>query len=290
MLLAIKDEYDKNPKAGISCAMKNAGLGVGVPDFGRCRLRIRDGKVHIATSASCIGQGLGTVVTQMVCDVTGLFPELVVHDPADTFLTPDSGNTTASRQTVITGEAVRKAAEQLKKDMETVPFHDLEGREYYAEFESVTDKMGSDKPHPVSHISYGYAAHLVILDDDGRIKKITAAHDVGRAINPKNVEGQIEGGVVMSMGYALTENYPLKNCVPQAKFGTLGLFRADMVPDIESIVIGKAKDGFARGAKGIGEIAAIPGAPAIQLAYYNRDGIFRTSLPLKKTPYSKNTN
>ena len=148
MLLAIKDEYDKNPKAGISCAMKNAGLGVGVPDFGRCRLRIRDGKVHIATSASCIGQGLGTVVTQMVCDVTGLFPELVVHDPADTFLTPDSGNTTASRQTVITGEAVRKAAEQLKKDMETVPFHDLEGREYYAEFESVTDKMGSDKPHP----------------------------------------------------------------------------------------------------------------------------------------------
>ncbi len=171
--------------------------------------------------------------------------------------------------------------------METVPFHDLEGREYYAEFESVTDKMGSDKPHPVSHISYGYAAHLVILDDDGRIKKITAAHDVGRAINPKNVEGQIEGGVVMSMGYALTENYPLKNCVPQAKFGTLGLFRADMVPDIESIVIGKAKDGFARGAKGIGEIAAIPGAPAIQLAYYNRDGIFRTSLPLKDTPYSK---
>ncbi len=93
----------------------------------------------------------------------------------------------------------------------------------------------------------------------------------------------------MSMGYALTEDYPLKDCVPQAKFGTLGLFRADMVPEIESIVIGKAKDGFAGGAKGIGEIAAIPGAPAIQLAYYNRDGIFRTSLPLKDTPYSKNT-
>ena len=286
-LLAVKDDYDKNPKAGISCAMKNAGLGVGVPDFGRCRLSVRGGRAHIATSASCIGQGLGTVVTQMVCDVTGLSPELVVHDPADTFLTPDSGNTTASRQTVITGEAARKAAGQLKKDMETASFHELEGCEYYAEFESVTDKMGSEKPHPVSHISYGYAVHLVILDDDGRIKKITAAHDVGRAINPKSVEGQIEGGVVMSMGYALTENYPLKDCVPQAKFGTLGLFRADMVPDIESIVIGKAKDGFAGGAKGIGEIAAIPGAPAIQLAYYNRDGVFRTSLPLEDTPYSK---
>jgi len=288
-LLAVKDEYDQNPGAGISCAMKNAGLGVGVPDFGRCRLRIREGRVHIATSASCIGQGLGTVVTQMVCDVTGLSPELVVHDPADTFFTPDSGNTTASRQTVITGEATRKASEQLKKDLETTAFAELEGREYYAEFESVTDKMGSDKPHPVSHISYGYATHLVILDEDGKIKKITAVHDVGKAINPKSVEGQIEGGVVMSMGYALTEDYPLKDCVPQAKFGTLGLFRADMVPEIESIVIGKAKDGFAGGAKGIGEIAAIPGAPAIQLAYYNRDGIFRTSLPLKDTPYSKNT-
>lgn len=286
-LLAVKDEYDKNPGAGISCAMKNAGLGVGVPDFGRCSLKIKNGKVHIATSASCIGQGLGTVVTQMVCDVTGLPPELVVHDPADTFFTPDSGNTTASRQTVITGEATRKAAEQLKKDLETTVFAELEGREYYAEFESVTDKMGSDKPHPVSHISYGYATHLVILDEDGKIKKIVAAHDVGKAINPKNVEGQIEGGVVMSMGYALTENYPLKDCVPQAKFGTLGLFRADMVPEIVSIVIGKAKDGFAGGAKGIGEIAAIPGAPAIQLAYCNRDGIFRTSLPLKDTPYSR---
>ena len=286
-LLAVRDEYERNPKAGISCAMKNAGLGVGVPDFGRCRLRISAGKVHIATSASCIGQGLGTVVTQMVCDVTGLSPELVVHDPADTFLTPDSGNTTASRQTVITGEAARKAAAQLKEELEANPLQKLEGREYYAEFESVTDKMGSDKPHPVSHISYGYAAHLVILDEDGKIKKITAAHDVGRAINPKSVEGQIEGGVVMSMGYALTENYPLRECVPQAKFGTLGLFRADIVPEIESILIGKAKDGFAAGAKGIGEIAAIPGAPAIQLAYYNRDGIFRTSLPLKDTPYSK---
>ncbi|MDY9920693.1 MAG: selenium-dependent xanthine dehydrogenase [Synergistota bacterium] len=286
-LLAVRDEYDKNPGAGISCAMKNAGLGVGVPDFGRCMLRIRAGKVHIATSASCIGQGLGTVVTQMVCDVTGLPPELVVHDPADTFFTPDSGNTTASRQTVITGEATRKAAEQLKKDLETTAFSELEGCEYYAEFESVTDKMGSDKPHPVSHISYGYATHLVILDEDGKIKKIVAAHDVGKAINPKNVEGQIEGGVVMSMGYALTENYPLRDCVPQAKFGTLGLFRADMVPEIVSIVIGKAKDGFAGGAKGIGEIAAIPGAPAIQLAYCNRDGIFRTSLPLKETPYSR---
>ena len=286
-LLAVKDEYDANPGAGIACAMKNAGLGVGVPDFGRCRLRVRGGKIHIATSAACIGQGIGTVVTQLVCDTIGVSPDIVVHDAADTLLTPDSGNTTASRQTVITGEAAREAALKLKAALGGGAVEELEGRDFYAEFESVTDKMGSDKPHPVSHISYGYAAQLCVLGEDGRVKKFIAAHDVGRAINPKSVEGQIEGGVVMSMGYALTEDFPLKECVPTAKFGTLGLFRANMVPEIESIIIGDEKDGYAGGAKGIGEIAAIPGAAAIQLAYYNRDGKFRTKLPLEDTPYSK---
>lgn len=286
-LLAVRDEYDKNPGAGIACAMKNAGLGVGVPDVGRCLLYVRGGSVHIATSAACIGQGIGTVATQMVCDVTGLSPELIVHDPADTFYTPDSGNTTASRQTVITGEAAREAALRLKEALGEESLANLEGREFYAEFESVTDKMGSDKPHPVSHISYGYATQLVILGDDGRIAKYIAAHDVGRAVNPKSVEGQIEGGVVMSLGYALTEDFPLEDCVPTAKFGTLGLFRSGMVPEIVSIIIGKESGGFAGGAKGIGEIAAIPGAPAIQLAYYNLDGRFRTTLPLEDTPYRK---
>lgn len=286
-LLAVKDEYDKNPGAGIACAMKNAGLGVGVPDIGRCRLVVRDDIVRIGTSAACIGQGLGTVVIQMVCDVTGIAPEHVVHDPADTFFTPDSGNTTASRQTVITGEATRKAAEQLKEALAGLSLRDLEGREFSAEFESVTDKMGSDKPHPVSHISYGYATQMVILNEEGKIEKFIAAHDVGKAINPKSVEGQIEGGVVMSLGYALTEDFPLENCVPAVKFGTLGLFRANMTPRIESIILGKEKEGFAGGAKGIGEIAAIPGVPAVQLAYYNFDGKFRTKLPLEDTPYSR---
>lgn len=286
-LLAVKEEYDKNPAAGIACAMKNAGLGVGVPDFGRCRLYIKNGMVHVATSAACIGQGIGTVVIQMVCDVTGLAPGQVVHEPADSFLTPDSGNTTASRQTVITGEAACIAADKLKEALEGSTLEQLEGREFYGEFESVTDKMGSDKPHPVSHISYGYATQMAILGEDGRVARFIAAHDVGRAINPKSVEGQIEGGVVMSLGYALTEDFPLDDCAPSARFGTLGLFRSTMTPEIKSIVIGKEKESFAGGAKGIGEIAAIPGAPAVQLAYYNYDGKFRTKLPLEDTPYSK---
>lgn len=286
-LLAVKEICEKNPQAGIACAMKNAGLGVGVPDFGRCCLRVKEGKVHIATSAACIGQGMGTVATQMFCDVSGVSPENVVHDPADSFYTPDSGNTTASRQTVITGEAVCRAALKFKEAAMDKSLAELEGYEFYAEFESVTDKMGSDKPHPVSHISYGYATQVAELDDNGKLKRLIAVHDVGKAINPKSVEGQIEGGLVMSMGYALTEDFPLNGCVPTAKFGTLGLFKANMVPEIETIVLGKTNGGFAGGAKGVGEIAAIPGAPAVQLAYYNYDGKFRTKLPLEDTPYSK---
>ena len=147
--------------------------------------------------------------------------------------------------------------------------------------------MGSDKENPISHIAYSYATHLAELNDDGSVKRIVAVHDVGTAVNHKSVEGQIEGGVVMSLGYALTENYPLENGKPLAKYGTLGLFRADKTPDVESVIVGKNIRGLAFGAKGIGEIASIPTAPAVQLAYYNRDGIFRTSLPLEKTPYSK---
>ena len=115
----------------------------------------------------------------------------------------------------------------------------------------------------------------------------SAAHDIGRAINPINVEGQIEGGVVMSLGYALTETYPLDNCVPKAKYGTLGLFKATDAPEIKTIIIEKNKVGLAYGAKGIGEITAIPTAPAVQNAYYRFDGEFRTSLPLENTSYRK---
>ncbi len=110
---------------------------------------------------------------------------------------------------------------------------------------------------------------------------------MGRAINPINVEGQIEGGVVMSLGYALTEDYPLNNCIPIAKFGTLGLFRAPAVPKILPIIIEKNTSDLAYGAKGIGEITSIPTAPAIQGAYYMLDHKFRTTLPLEDTFYKK---
>ena len=147
--------------------------------------------------------------------------------------------------------------------------------------------MGSEKNNPISHVAYGYATQVVILNKDGSLKKVIAAHDVGKAINPLNVEGQIEGGVVMGLGYALTEDYPLKESIPTAKFGTLGLFRSTMVPEIVPIIVEKSTSKLAFGAKGVGEITCIPTAPAVQNAYYKLDSIFRTKLPLKNTFYRK---
>ena len=286
-LEAVREQYESAEYAGIACAMKTAGVGVGLPDTGRVRLAVQDGRLHIHAGASCIGQGLGTVLVQVVCETTGLPRESVVYAPPNTGNSPDSGTTSGSRQTLITGEAARRASALLNEALAKKPLSALEGEEYYAEYLAKTDPLGSDKPNPVSHVAYGYATQVAILGEDGKLKKIIAAHDVGRAVNPLSVEGQIEGGVVMSMGFALTEQYPLQECRPTAKYGTLGLPRANTVPEIEPIIVEKAGLNVAYGAIGIGEITSIPTAPAIADAYYRFDGKERSVLPLSDTPYSK---
>ncbi len=286
-LMAVKDDYDNNKVVGIACAMKNSGVGVGIPDTGRCRIVVLQGNVHIRTSAACIGQGLGTIITQIVCETTNLSPRVIIVDFPDTFTTPNSGTTTASRQTVFTGEAAKIASLKLKEALNSNSLESLDGEEFYGEFQGVTDPINSTKVNPVSHVAYGYATQLVVLNEHGKLEKVIAAHDVGKAINPINVEGQIEGGVVMGLGYALTEDYPLNKGVPTAKFGTLGLFRASEVPKIKSIIIEKNTSTLAYGAKGVGEITTIPTAPAVQGAYYKFDNIFRTKLPLEETAYRK---
>jgi selenium-dependent xanthine dehydrogenase len=286
-LEAVKEICEKNPKAGIACAMKNSGLGVGIPDIGRCKLVVKGGKIYIYSSAACIGQGLGTILTQMVCQTLNISADKVVHEAPDTAFTPNSGNTTASRQTLFTGEATKRAAEKLRGVLTYQTLESLDGEEFHGEFKGRTDKMNSIKQNPVSHVAYGYATNVIILNDEGKIEEVIAVHDVGTAVNPKNIEGQIEGGVTMSLGYALTEDYPLKDSVPIAKFGTLGLFKATEVPKIKPIIIGSGNVNLAYGAKGIGEICSIPTAPAVANAYYNYDGEFRTKLPICNTPYSK---
>ena len=286
-LEAVKPYVDAHKYVGLACAMKNAGVGVGIPDTGRVRLVVQGGKLHILAGASCIGQGLGTVLTQMVCDQTGISPHNIVYERSNTYHSPDSGTTSGSRQTLFTGEACRRACQDLKKALKGKTLTDMEGQEFYGEYLGKTDPLGADVPNPVSHIAYGYATQVCILNEEGKIEQIVAAHDVGKAVNPLSIEGQIEGGAVMSMGYALTERYPLDNCKPTAKYGTLGLLRANQIPEITPIIVEKQGLNVACGAIGIGEITSIPTAPAIADAYFRYDGRLRTSLPLENTPYTR---
>lgn len=286
-LEAVKEVYESEPYAGIACAMKNAGVGVGLPDWGRCRLLVKDGKVEIHAGASCIGQGLGTVLTQVVSETTGFGIDRIVYCRPNTANSPDSGTTSGSRQTLITGEAAKRACEKLMEDLKDSSLEELEGRDYVGEYLAKTDKMGSDVPNPVSHVAYGYATQVCILNEDGTIKKVVAAHDVGKAVNPVSVEGQIEGGVVMSLGYALTEQYEIKDGYPVSRYGTLGLFKADKTPEVEPIIVEKPGVEVGYGAIGIGEITSIPTAPAVAGAYYKWNGDFQTKLPLVNTPYER---
>lgn len=336
-LEAVKDVYYANPgRAGIACAMKNAGVGVGLPDAGRCVIRVEDGRAVVYAATSDIGQGCNTVFLQDVSEATGLGAQRIANGECSTENAPDSGTTSGSRQTVVTGEAVRGAAFLLRDAMlrveQGLPAPDecvcargdgmsstyvdgtpyegwgahltagdglhaqdpdaalsrLEGCSFSYEYLEPTDKLGADVPNPKSHICYGFATHVVILDDDGRVKEVYAAHDSGKVVNPIAIQGQIEGGVLMGMGYALREDWPLKDCVPQVKYGTLGLFRSTEIPDIHAIYVEKDELlPVAYGGKGIGEIATIPTAPACQNAYRAFDGKLRADLPMRDTYYRR---
>ena len=289
-LEAVKPYYDKYyPNVGIACAMKNAGVGVGLPDTGRARLKINDGKVEIYCGASDIGQGCSTVFIQMVAETLGLSRSKIKNMGSNSELDPDSGTTSGSRQTLISGEAVRRVSVEVKAALDEVggDLDKLNGREFYAEYFEPTDKLGADVPFPKSHVAYAYATHLVVLDEDGKVSKVVAAHDSGKVVNPISIQGQIEGGVLMSLGYAFTEDFKLQDCMVKSKYGTLGLMRATDIPDIQAIYVEKKELlGVAYGSKGIGEIATIPTAPAAQNAYYKRDGKLRPKLPMDDTYYT----
>jgi selenium-dependent xanthine dehydrogenase len=289
-LEAVKDAYYSSPRAGIACAMKNSGIGVGCPDAGRCILSIEQGTIHVRTSAACMGQGVATMCVQMVGETCGIPASKIVVERPDTLRTPDSGTSTASRQTAFTGEAVRRAAQDLKIALDSAGgrLQELEGEEYFGEFMVHTDPITSTKKNPVSHLTYSYSAQVVLLDETGKVEKVVAACDVGTVVNLQSVEGQIEGGVIMGLGYAFTENFPTIGGYPKVKYGTLGLLRSTDCPPVEVLLVQGPNPGVqAYGAKGVGELCTIPTAPACQHAYYRYDGTFRTQLPMEHTAYKK---
>ena len=288
---AVKEIYYKHPYAGIACGFKNSGTGMGKKDIGRVLLSVEQGKIHIRTSASCMGQGIGQMTLTEICHVTGLSPSLFVFENADTVRTPNSGTSTASRQTVVTGEAARRAGEQLRLALEggkTVA--DLEGREFYGEYSAKTDPLGAIKENPISHVSYSYGVQVIILDEQGKITKAVSAFDVGTPVNIQSVEGQIEGGMTMGIGYGVTEKFECVDGYPKSKFGTIGFMRANEAPELEVILCQPKEEDklpYSLGAKGCGELCMIPTAPACAHAYYRLDGKFRQTLPLEGTPYRK---
>lgn len=285
-LEAIKEAYFSSDRTGLACALKNSGIGVGNIDTGRCVISVEDGMVHVRTSAACMGQGLATVMTQIAAETAGIDPALVIVERPDTARTPDSGTSTASRQTAFTGEAVRRAAEDLGKALETQSLTALEGQEFKAEFSFDTDPINSDKPNPVSHLAYSYSAQVARVDDDGKVSEVWAACDAGTVINMTAIEGQVEGGVVMGVGYALSERFIVEEGQVKSRYGTLGLLRSTDTPIIHTVLVhGPGKSPFAYGAKGVGELCTIPTAPAIGNALYRLDGKVRCRLPME--PLSK---
>lgn len=133
------------------------------------------------------------------------------------------------------------------------------------EYSAKTDPLGAIKENPISHVSYSYGAQVIILNEQGRIEKAVSAFDVGTPVNIQSVEGQIEGGMVMGIGYGVTEKFECVDGYPKSRFGTIGFMRATEAPELE-VILCQPKEAdklpFSLGAKGCGELCMIPTAPA----------------------------
>jgi selenium-dependent xanthine dehydrogenase len=291
---AVKDAYygarTAGKAVGIACGLKNSGIGNGVVEWGKCRLVVeRDGSVSLYNGYTEMGQGLLTVLVQFAVEVTGL-PASLFHPKVDSTFALGCGQTTGSRATLFGGRAVTSAARKLRADLDSGSrLSDLAGRVYAAdELVDDTTALGADVPKIKTHTSYGFATQVVILDGDGRVERVVAAHDVGRVVNPLLCRGQIEGSIHMGLGYALTEELPCEDGMPVThSLRELGVLRARDMPATEVILVEEAEPEGPFGAKGVGEIGLVPTAAAVAGALDAYDGIRRTKLPMKDSPAAR---
>jgi CO/xanthine dehydrogenase Mo-binding subunit/aerobic-type carbon monoxide dehydrogenase small subunit (CoxS/CutS family) len=273
----------------------------------------RDGRIALHQGAVDIGQGSNTIVAQICADAIGAPISHLDLVSGDTAITPDCGKTSASRQTLVTGKAAFLAGKQLRSellrmagacDRATIQFGDsdvtvneenrkvslaleslpLDSRGYVITTEATFDPPTSpldENGQGIPYAVFGFGAHMAEVEVDVelgtvRVLKVTAAHDVGRAINPTLIEGQIEGGVAQGLGMALMEEFfPGKG----ENLHDYLIPSAGDIPPIESILIEDASSIGPFGAKGIGEQAVIPTAPAILNAIHDATGV-----RLRKTP------
>jgi xanthine dehydrogenase molybdenum-binding subunit len=282
-LEAVRDGFRSARYAGIGCGVKNTGIGNGLVEMGRAILRPEtDGTVTLFHSWTEMGQGVHTVLRQIACEELGLPPERI-RVLVDTVRELDTGQTTASRSTVLGGRAVQVAAVKLVDALDGRGLEDLAGQEFRGEVKiDWTSPPGVDVEDPVTHFAYGWAVQVAVLDDEGRVAKVVAAHDVGRAINPTLLEGQIEGAVHMGLGFALSEEFVVQAGVPvTTTLKSLGIVPAQHMPEVECLLVEVPQPEGPYGAKGVGEIGLVPTAPAVAGALHAFDGRWRTRLPMK---------
>jgi selenium-dependent xanthine dehydrogenase len=292
-LAAVREPYYAARAAGrsvgIACGVKNSGIGNGVREWGRARLVVEpDGTVSLYNGYTEMGQGLLTVLVQFAVEATGL-PAATFRPRVDTTFELDCGQTTGSRATLFGGNAVVAAGRKLRADLDAgQTLAGLAGRIYAGEV-VVSDTTALGSPGPIkTHTSYGFATQVVILDGDGRVERVIAAHDVGRAVNPALCSGQIEGAVHMGLGYALTEELPCADGIPVThKLRELGPLRATDMPEVEVILVEDPEPAGPFGAKGVGEIGLVPTAAAVAAALAAFDGVRRTTLPMKDSPAAR---
>lgn len=287
-LLAVKDEFLEAKYAGIACGLKNSGVGNGMIDDSYVKISFeQDGQIKIMHGWTEMGQGVHTMAVQIFCEETGLDPEKIsVSVESDDEL--QTGMTTSSRATALMGNAIIDACRSIKHDLESCNLKELAGNSYHGKYIcDWTTKPEDKSKKPVTHFAYGYATQLTILDEKGKIEKVIAAHDAGKILNPTLFEGQIEGAVHMGLGYALSENLPMKDgYLVTDRLRKCGVLRADEMPKVRVIPVEVNDPVGPYGAKGIGEIGLVPTAASVANAFYMYDGIRRYKLPLK--PVSDN--
>jgi xanthine dehydrogenase molybdenum-binding subunit len=285
---AVKNIYRNAKYAGVSCGIKSTGIGNGTTEEGRVVIRVIDpAHIEILNGYTELGQGLYTATMQAVCEETGL-PDSIMSVRWDKELGAICGETWASRATTLSCAAAQKAARKLAEDLETSSLGELAGREYVGSVVySFTTKPGTPEAakDPTTHFTFSYSTQVVLLDEEGHLARVVAAHDVGRAINPRLCAEQMEGGVHMGLGYALSEDFPSTNGWPHSlKMRDFGLVPAKHMPPVDIILIEVPDEVGGYGAKGVGEIGCVATAGAVAAALHSYDGVRRFTLPMDDAP------
>jgi CO/xanthine dehydrogenase Mo-binding subunit len=287
-LEAVKDTYRQAKHAGIACGIKSTGIGNGTVDSGFIKIRVLEGpRVEILNGYTEMGQGIYTATRQAVCQETGL-PAEFMSVRWDKDLGRKCGETWASRGTTLSCAAAQKAGQKFAADLKEHKLEDLVGREYSGEIVcDFTTRPGTPESftNPTTHLTFSYATQVVILNDVGRIERVVAAHDVGRALNPRLCAEQMEGGVHMGLGYALSENFPYTGGRPDSLLmRDFGIVRAKDTPQIDIILIEVPDEIGGYGSKGVGEIGCVATTGAVASALHSYDGIRRFKLPMQDSP------